>query len=238
MRELTRSIAVPLCVLAVAFGGTAPAQLARIRSPYTRVSVPPPQFANSNRLKSLIRAGNLYLSLQDAIALALENNLDIELQRYDETIANSDVLRARGGGLLRGVPLEVNTLPPGVGGPASPLLNLPASGTPGTTSVPVNLTEATALSPTQISPGITGTTPLSNGSPIPLFDPALTGQLNWEHQTTPEVNPLVTGANSLVDHDLLGNLGFEKGFALGTQISASFDANNLDSNSNRNLYNP
>jgi len=238
MRELTRSIAALLCVLAVSFGGTAPAQLARIRSPYTPISVPPPQFVNSNRLKNLIRAGNLYLSLQDAIALALENNLDIELQRYDETIANSDVLRASGGGLLRGVPLEVNTLPPGVGGPASPLLNLPASGTPGTTSVPVNLTEATALSPAQISPGITGTTPLSNGSPIPVFDPALMGQLNWEHQTTPEVNPLVTGANSLVDHDFLGNLGFEKGFALGTQISASFDANNLDSNSNRNLYNP
>ena len=63
--------------------------------------------ANSSRLDELIRAGRIYLSLQDAIALALENNLDIEISRYNMPIAQSDVLRAQAGGLLRGVPSSI-----------------------------------------------------------------------------------------------------------------------------------
>src|ERR1041384_3733259 len=59
------------------------------------------QFFNSNRLDSLMRAGNIYLSLQDAIALALENNLDIEYHRYDRKQAETDQLRASAGQLLR-----------------------------------------------------------------------------------------------------------------------------------------
>src|SRR5512142_2798625 len=63
---------------------------------------PPVDYANSNRLDSLMRAGRIYLSLQDAIALALENNLDIEYHRYsDRRQAETDVLRASAGQLLR-----------------------------------------------------------------------------------------------------------------------------------------
>ena len=58
---------------------------------------------NSNRLEALLRAGNLYLSLQDVIALALENNLDIETQRYGALIAEANIVRAQAGGALRGV---------------------------------------------------------------------------------------------------------------------------------------
>src|SRR5436305_509665 len=49
---------------------------------YTQGVVRPIDLGNSNRLESLLRAGNLYLSLRDAVALALENNVDIEVQRY------------------------------------------------------------------------------------------------------------------------------------------------------------
>src|SRR4051812_2294753 len=52
---------------------------ARITRPYSVPQVPPINLANSNRIDQLMRAGRLYLSLQDAIALALENNLDVEL---------------------------------------------------------------------------------------------------------------------------------------------------------------
>ena len=69
-----------------------------------------------------MRAGQLYLSLADAIALALENNLDIEVERYLPRIAQTDIGRAKGGGLLRGVSLLVNEPPPGIGGPNGPLL--------------------------------------------------------------------------------------------------------------------
>ncbi|MFQ5777201.1 MAG: TolC family protein, partial [Terriglobia bacterium] len=73
-----------------------------ITSPYTPKSIPQPDLANSPRLEDLIRDGKLFLSLQDAIYLALENNLDISVQRYGPSIAETDLLRARGGGIARG----------------------------------------------------------------------------------------------------------------------------------------
>src|SRR5262245_111949 len=68
---------------------------------YLPQNMPHTQFVNSNRLDTMMRAGNIYLSLQDAIALALENNLDIEIHRYDRKDAETDVLRASAGQLLR-----------------------------------------------------------------------------------------------------------------------------------------
>ena len=88
-------------------------------------------FQNSTRIFELIRAGQLYLSLADAIALALENNLDLQLERFLPEIARTDVERAKGGGLLRGLSLLVNQAPPGIGGPNGPLLtSLTAGSTP------------------------------------------------------------------------------------------------------------
>ena len=75
---------------------------------------------DSPRIGSLIRAGQLYLSLQDAIALALENNLDLELERYGVRMAGTDTYRAQGGGVLRGVPVTVNETPAGIGEASTP----------------------------------------------------------------------------------------------------------------------
>jgi len=77
--------------------------LGGVTRPYRARTVPPAEFSNSARIDALMRAGRLYLSLQDAIALALENNLDIELQRYGPRIAQTDLERAEAGGSLRGV---------------------------------------------------------------------------------------------------------------------------------------
>lgn len=71
-------------------------------APYTPRLVPRPELANSPRIESLMRDGKLYLSLQDAIYLALENNLDIAIARYGPDVAETDVLRTQGGGLPRG----------------------------------------------------------------------------------------------------------------------------------------
>ena len=206
--------------------------------PYQAKYVGPVSFENSPRIESLLRGGKLYLSLEDAIALALENNLDIELQRFAPGLAESDVLRAKGGATLRGLTLNVNELPQGVGGPASPLLNLPASGVTPTTSVPNSLTELNAIIPTQTSAAITGTLPLSTGPAIPQFDPSLVGQLNWQHQTTPEANASIAGANALTGHNYFGSIGLRKGFGLGTELSTSFNSTSQLSNSTRNTYNP
>ena len=102
-----------------------------ILRPYEATSVSPVNFQNSDRIFNLMRAGQLYLSLSDAIALALENNLDIETQRYLPRIAQTDIQRTKGGGSLRGLSLLVNEPAPGIGGPNGPLLTaLTASSTP------------------------------------------------------------------------------------------------------------
>src|SRR5271166_5742701 len=56
-------------------------------NPYRPRSVPPIRVTNSPRLDSLIRAGNLYLSAPDVVALAIENNIDVEVQRYGPLLA-------------------------------------------------------------------------------------------------------------------------------------------------------
>ena len=131
---------------------------------------------DSTRIGNLIRAGQLYLSLQDAIALALENNLDLELERYGVRMATTDTYRAQGGGALRGVPLTVNEAPAGIGGPSgSPLLTTAATGSTPQSTVSVSVTDTQLIAESQDNLGITGTFPFASGPLIPLFDPTLTG---------------------------------------------------------------
>jgi outer membrane protein len=73
----------------------------------SRSTLRPVDFQNSPRVHELIRAGNMYLSQAGALALAIENNLDVELDRFSFQVADMDLVRAKGGGLLRGVPFIV-----------------------------------------------------------------------------------------------------------------------------------
>src|SRR5262249_41237581 len=145
----------------------------RILRPYRPTYVPPVSFRDSNRIESLLRGGNLYLSLQDAIALALENNLDVELQRFGPRFAETDLLRSKGGAALRGIPLTATEPPPGLGGPGSPLLVSAASGFSTSAIVPANLSDITSLSGPQTNLSIGDATGLSLGPAIPAFDPTL-----------------------------------------------------------------
>jgi outer membrane protein TolC len=211
----------------------------RAMHPYLTPALREVSFENSTRLDNLLRDGKVQLSLNDAIALALENNLDIELERYAPAIAESDVQRALGGAAgVRGVPLAVNQLPQGIGGPASPILNLPASGVTPTTTVPTSLPELSAIVPGQASAAITGTTPFATGPPVPVLDPSIIGSLNWLHQTTPEANSFVAGTNALTGRNLTGSIGIQKGFSAGTQLGMSFNSIGQSSNSSRLQYNP
>ena len=74
-----------------------------IFAPYSPIRVQAPALTNSPRVDQLIQDGKMKLSLQDAIALALENNLDIAVQRYTPWIADTDILRTLGGGASRGL---------------------------------------------------------------------------------------------------------------------------------------
>jgi outer membrane protein len=207
--------------------------------PYEAKPVPPVNLQNSKRIFDLVRAGQLYLSLADAIALALENNLDIEEERYLPRIAQTDIGRAKGGGLLRGLSLLVNELPPGIGGPSGPLLtSLTASSTPAP-AVNSNLSDVALITEQQNDLSVTGATPLSTGPAIPQYDPSLSGQFNWAHQSTPEFDPLTTGtSNWLVSNDLNGNVAWTQGFSPGTQLNTTFYDTRLTTNAARYTYNP
>lgn len=207
--------------------------------PYETKPVPAETFQNSPRIFDLMRGGELYLSLPDAIALALENNLDIEIERYLPRIAGTDITRAEGGGLPRGLSLLVDEPAPGIGGPSGPLLTtLTSSSTPAPV-VNSNFSDVALITEQQNDLSVTGALPLSTGSAIPQYDPTISGQVNWAHQTTPEFNPLITGAsNWLVSNNFNGNLGYTQGFSPGTQLSLTFDNTRLTSNGERYTYNP
>ena len=101
MRARRFSIAiVSLLAMLVPVLGFAQSAVAvrKLWSPYQFRLQPPINRANSSRLEALLRAGNLYLSMQDAIALALENNLDIAVERYAPLLADADLLRSQAGG--------------------------------------------------------------------------------------------------------------------------------------------
>jgi outer membrane protein len=210
-----------------------------ILRPYEATSVPPVNVQNSDRIFDLVRAGQMYLSLADVIALALENNLDIETQRYLPQIAQTDIQRAKGGGLLRGLSLLVNEPPPGIGGPNGPLLTaLTASSTPAP-AVNTNFSDVALITQQQNDLAVTGAIPQSTGPVIPQYDPALSGLINVAHQSTPEFNPLLTGAsNWLVANNVTGNVGFTQGFSPGTLLNMTFDNTRLTTNADRYTYNP
>ena len=199
-----------------------------------------PDFRNSQRVHDLIRAGNLYLSQADALALAIENNLDVELDRFSFAIADTDLLRAKGGGLLRGVPFQIAETPTGVGGPLSPVVTNPASGTSvatGTT-VSTNALELGALGEPITNLSIQGTIPQSTGTPVPIFDPSLVGQLNWMHQNTPQLDFLSYGVPSLVSNGFNANTGLVQSFVTGAQVNLAFDNTHQSLNATDFNYNP
>ena len=192
---------------------------------YTVPNIPPANFSNSMRLESLVRAGKIYLSLQDAIALAIENNLDIEVQRYQPKLAEANLLRAQAGGLLRGLS---NTV---AAGPSSVLSQL--TGTAGTTGI-TNLTSS--ASPATSSSN--GTIITSTGTTIPTLDETLFANYTWGHHTSPQSNSFSTGIPSSISNSGNGSFGVQRGFLWGTTATMQYTQQDITSNNVRSEINP
>jgi outer membrane protein len=199
--------------------------LGRIERPYRARKIAPISTANSGRIEQLLRAGNLYLSLQDTIALALENNLDIAIQRYNPLIADVVVMQAEAGGFARGVSTNVTA------GPSSATVNA-AGTTPG-----ANQNAASQASTATLS-AVGGSVLQSSGPNIPNLDPVLTGGASWAHQTNPQSNTFLTGTTSLISRQKASNFGIQKGFITGTNIALGLNNNSATSNNPRNDINP
>ncbi len=194
-------------------------------APYTSTHLQTPRVTNSPRIQELLKDGKLYLSLGDAIMLALENNYDIAIARYNLDIADTDILRSRAGSNLLGVNsgLVTGTL----GGSTS---TLSSGGGPGGT------TAGTAGA----GAGSSGLVLTTNGAgPIPeLLDPFLTGTVQLERALIPQSTTFITGTNTLSQNTDEYNFGYSQGFITGTALSVGFNNSRITSNSQRSEYSP
>ena len=214
--------------------------LLHLIGPYRAARVPELPLASGMTLGSLVRDGKLYLSLHDAIALAITNNLDVELERYNLLASDTEVTRARGGGNLRGIDYTVEQSPQGVGSLTSPLLVTATNGT--TASTNVNVTDLSQVTQsgngTQTSLSENGSSTYALGAPIPLFDPTISGQLGYLRRSDTQsltslsgstTNSTAETSTAPLDYVNLG-LDYQQGFSTGTQIDAFID------NSSQVLY--
>jgi outer membrane protein len=188
--------------------------------PYQQRYISPVNLANTGRLESLLRGGNLYLTLEDAIALALENNIDIAIQRYGPFLSREVIRRAEGGGLLRGVGTAVLPGPISVSlaGVSTSTNGLPV-GTGGIGTGGALVTQAAGLAP-------------------PALDPQMFAYANFQHSTSPQSNTLLAQTAALTNDTRTFQFGYSQGFLTGTTAQLTYYSSHSLVNSPANLINP
>jgi outer membrane protein len=226
-------IYLPLLCMAVATGALAQTSEITIETPppppvvgpllrpfhFERRVVSPATLANTPRLESLMRAGNLYLSVQDVIALALENNVDIAIQRYGPYLAREVLRRAQGGGFLRSVGQPISP------GPVSVSLE----------GVNVN---AVGLPESGSGVGSGGGIVIQLGTPPPTLDPYFFAYANFQHATTPLSNTFLSRIPFLLNDSRFFQLGYGQSFATGTSAQLTYASSRNAQNSPANVINP
>jgi outer membrane protein len=188
-------------------------------APYTTRDVPPPDLSNTPRIDQLMRDGKIYLSMDDAVALALENNLDIAISRYNLGIADTDILRARSGvnqilGVNNGI--VQNTPGGGVGG----LSGTVGSGPGGTSAAAGGIGAGTS--------GIVNTTE-GLGPIVSSFDPIVSGTLQIDHARTACASAFCNAAGT-VQNTGTANFSYTQGFQWGTNMQVGFTNSRVTTN--------
>ena len=194
---------------------------------YRGISVPPPSLANSVRLDSLVRDGKLYLSLRNAIDLALENNLDLVIARYNLPIAQMDVQRTRAGGSVRGVNTGVVSGTPGGGGGAfGGGAGAGAGGTSGGAG--------------GAGAGASGlvTSTLGTGTAVSNYDPFVAATAFVDHTTQLLPNKILYGVPVIHQNTIQANAYFQQAFPTGGSIQVVWDNLRQTTNSPNITLNP
>jgi outer membrane protein len=226
--ETMRSVSLLLC-LALLFSNSVIAQsevridaptggLGWLTRPYQPRSVPPISLANSSRLESLERAGNLYLSAQDVVALAIENNIDVEVQRYGPLLAREVLKRAQAGGVLRSVGVGVAPGPQSV---SLQGVSVNFGGAAGTAGVGSGGGILTQLGPT-----------------IPLLDPTVTAFAQFQHLSVPLSNTVLTGTTALVQDIRAYQTQYAQNWLFGLGAQVSYSSQHIKVNSPSFTLNP
>jgi len=195
--------------------------------PYLPQHVPPPNLSNTSRINQLLHDGRIMLSIDDAVALALENNLDVGIARYNLNIADTDILRSKSGtNTFLGVNFGVvqNTPGGGVGG----LGGTVGSGTGGTAPAPGGIGAGTN--------GLVSST-LGLGPLITSFDPIITGTFQEDHNSIISSN-VFTGAPTVSQNTGTYNVSYGQGFQWGTNMAVGFTNSRITTNNVFNTYSP
>ena len=190
-------------------------------APYRPSHAPEFNLANSPRLANLIRDGKIYISLSDAISLAIENNLDLAYFRYNFPIAQTDLLRTKSGAVDNGV--DTSLVQNTIGGAFSSGGGGGGGGGGGFSAV---------------GAGGLVTNVLGQGAPVASFDPMLTFTGFVNHSVVQEVNPFLVGTSILKTNTIEGQAQFSQSFPSGTNITAFYQGERVASNSPDNAINP
>lgn len=187
--------------------------------PYRARKVAPIRLNNTSRLDSLMRSGNLYLSAADVVALTVENNIDIEIQRYGPLLAREILRRAKAGGVLRSAGLGLTA------GPQSVSLQ-------GVSTTASNLSLGSA------GVGSGGGIVTQLGPVIQSFDPVISGSVNFAHATVPQSNTVLTGTTALVQDTRSFSTGYAQNFDFGMTANLQFQSQRIKTNSQFFALNP
>ncbi len=194
--------------------------------PYTARHLAAPNLANTARIDSLMHDGKLYLSLNDAIALALENNLDVAIARYNLNIADTDVMRAKAGATILGVNAGV-------------VQNTPGGGVGGIGATAGASTGGTSLGAGGIGAGTNGlvSSTLGQGPVITSFDPVITSTLQMDHAKSVS-SSLFNGVPLLEQNTSTANFAYNQGFSWGTNLQVGFTNSRATTNVPFTTYSP
>ena len=190
-------------------------------APYMPTDAPPLDLTNSPRLENLIRDGKLYVSLHDAIALAIENNLDLAYFRYNFPIAQTDYARTRAGGSVNGVNTGV----------------VQSSTQGGFEGSNTNSTGAGSGSAAAGAGGLVTST-LGAGTAVASFDPYLNFKGFTDHDVTEEGNAFQNGVLIFKQNTIEALANFSQNFPMGTGLTVNYEGQRFANNSPYEAINP
>jgi outer membrane protein len=201
-------------------------QFPNVLAPYKPGVVPPPNLSNAPRVDQLLRDGKIMLSINDAIALALENNLDIVLARYNLNIADTDVLRAMGGANILGVNTGI-------------VQNTPGGGTGGLSGTVGSGTGGTSVAAGGVGTGTNGlvSSTLGIGAAITSFDPTVTGTLQMDRGFA-ESTSVFTPVPVVNTNTGTANFSYLQGFHWGTNLAVAFNNTHVTTSNPTSSYTP
>jgi outer membrane protein len=197
-----------------------------VLAPYKPGVVPPPNLSNASRVDQLMHDGKIMLSINDAIALTLENNLDIVLARYNLNIADTDILRAKGGANILGVNTGL-------------VQNTPGGGTGGLSGTVGSGTGGTSVAAGGVGTGTNGlvSSTLGIGAPITSFDPAVSSTLQMDRGFA-ESTSVFTPVPVLNTNTGTANFSYLQGFHWGTNLSVGFNNTHTTTGNPTSTYTP